>query len=428
MNRENFLKVRGSWTLAFMIAATTFTGVSLWYSLGKLGGTRPTSQAQTPPPTVNRVTALGRLEPQTEVIRLGAPATLQDDKVAQLLVKQGDRIQLGQIVAILESRDRLQAALKQAEEQVKIAQARLAQVQAGAKTGEIAAQQATIRRIEAEWQTDKTVQFTIIAKLEAQWQGEIKAQTATLSKLDAELQNAQAEYQRYQQLHKDGAISNSLLDSKRLALETSQAQLNEAKANLKRIQTTGTEQLQEARANLDRINRTAHEQLQEAQATLKKIAEVRPVDVQAAQAEVNSAIATVKRAEADLSLAEVRSPIAGQVLKIHTHAGEKIDEQGIVELGQTDQMMVVAEVYQTDIQKVKLGQIATIKSPAFAGELGGKVIETGLQVSRQNIFSTEPGENLDRRVIEVKIQLTPEASQRVAQLTNLQVEVYIDTQ
>jgi HlyD family secretion protein len=88
-------------------------------------------------------------------------------------------------------------------------------------------------------------------------------------------------------------------------------------------------------------------------------------------------------------------------------------------------MVAVAEVYQTDIDKVKLGQQAVITSQAFSGKLKGTVSQIGLQVNRQNVFSSQPGENLDRRVIEVKILLNYQDSKRVASLTNLQVQVEI---
>jgi HlyD family secretion protein len=48
-----------------------------------------------------------------------------------------------------------------------------------------------------------------------------------------------------------------------------------------------------------------------------------------------------------------------------------------------------------------------------------------MQVNRQNVFSNQPGENLDRRIVEVKIQLSPEDSKRVATLTNLQIQAAI---
>lgn len=89
-------------------------------------------------------------------------------------------------------------------------------------------------------------------------------------------------------------------------------------------------------------------------------------------------------------------------------------------------MIAVAEVYQTDIGKIQVGQATTVTGQAFSGKLRGTVSQIGRQVSRQNVFSNEPGENLDRRVVEVKIQLTPEDSRRVAGLTNLQVEVAIE--
>ena len=76
---------------------------------------------------------------------------------------------------------------------------------------------------------------------------------------------------------------------------------------------------------------------------------------------------------------------AGQIIKIHTRVGEKISDSGIADLVQTDQMMAVAEVYQTDIGKVKLGQDALISSQAFGGELRGTVAQIGLQVNRQNV-------------------------------------------
>jgi HlyD family secretion protein len=49
-----------------------------------------------------------------------------------------------------------------------------------------------------------------------------------------------------------------------------------------------------------------------------------------------------------------------------------------------------------------------------------------LQVKQQNVFSNQPGENLDRRIIEVKIRLNPEDSEKVAGLTNLQVQTAIE--
>ncbi|MUL35056.1 ABC exporter membrane fusion protein [Gloeocapsopsis dulcis] len=352
-------------------------------------------QSPAPPPTVSVpqvrvVTALGRLEPYQEVIQLSAPVSSEGSRVDELLVKQGDQVSKGQIVAILDSRDRLLTALEQAQQQVKVAQTRLAQVKAGAKSGEINAQQATISRIEVEKQE------------------ETKAQQATIARLDAEVRNAQLEYLRYQKLYQEGAISTSERDSKQLTLQTVQQQLNEAQANL------------------NRITRSRQEQVGEAKATLDQIAEVRPVDVAAAQAEVDSAIVAVKQAQANLDLAYVRSPRDGQIMKIHAWSGEVIGNDGVVDIGQTDQMYVVAEVYESDIQKVRPGQNVTITSSAFTEKLQGEVDEIGLAIGKKDVLDTDPTANIDSRVVEVKIRLDPEASQQVSGLTNMQVKTVIE--
>lgn len=101
-------------------------------------------------PEIKTVTALGRLEPEGEVIKLAAPTLAQGSRVEQLLVKEGDQIEVNQIIALLDSRDRLQAALEEAQERVRVTQAELAQVLAGAKRGEIQAQRFEIARLEAE--------------------------------------------------------------------------------------------------------------------------------------------------------------------------------------------------------------------------------------------------------------------------------------
>ncbi|MBC6418875.1 MAG: biotin/lipoyl-binding protein [Prochloron sp. SP5CPC1] len=53
------------------------------------------------------VTALGYLEPSGEVIQLAAPTSSGGNRVDQLLVKEGDWVQQGDIIAILDNRDRV---------------------------------------------------------------------------------------------------------------------------------------------------------------------------------------------------------------------------------------------------------------------------------------------------------------------------------
>lgn len=340
-------------------------------------------------PKIITVTALGRLEPEGEVIKLSAPTSNNGNRVDRLLVKEGTPVKTGQVIAILDSHDRVRAAFQQAQENVRGAQAKLAITQAGAKRGELAAQRAEIGR------------------LTAQQRGDIAYQESTVARLEAALRNAQTEYERYQALAQEGAVSASSRDSKRLTLETAQKQLQEAQASLNRTRSTSPRELSKAKATLDQL------------------AEIRPVDVEASRVEVKRTLAAMNQAQAELKQAEVRSPIDGEVLYIHTRAGEVVSTDGIVEIGQTGKMYAVAEVYQSDISRIKRGQQARVTSDSIPGELRGTVERIGSQVRRQDIINTDPSSNLDSRVVEVHVALDPASSQKAAKFTNLQVTVVI---
>ncbi|WP_442940401.1 ABC exporter membrane fusion protein [Nostoc sp.] len=371
---------------SLLVGGISFYIVKRWQNYA----TPETQMPATQLPELTTVTALGRIEPQGKVVKLSAAVSAEGSRVEKLLVKEGDRVKAGQIIAILNSRDRLQAEFQEAQEQVKVAQANLNRTQAGAKRGEIAAQKAAIARLEAERQ------------------GNSNAQAATIERFQAEVRNAQAEDERYQQLYRQGAISASQQDSKHLNLETAQKNLQEAQAQLNRTQSTSQQQVKQATATLD------------------EIAEVRGVDVEAAQAEVNRAVAAMNLAKVNLKQAEVRSPQSGQVFEIHTYPGELVSNDGIADIGQTSQMYVIAEVYESDIGKVHSGQKVTLLGDYLPIELQGIVDRKGLQVRRQNVVNTDPASNIDNRVVEVHIRLNEASSQKAATLTNMQVKAVIE--
>ncbi|WP_088240981.1 ABC exporter membrane fusion protein [Calothrix rhizosoleniae] len=336
------------------------------------------------------VTALGHLVPEGEVTQLSAPSSLSGIRVEKLLIKQGDKVKAGQVVAWLQGYSKATAAWQQAKDKLKVSEAKLSQIEAGAKKGDINAQEATISR------------------LNQQLVGEIATQKAAIARLKAQVENADTENQRYQKLYQEGAISASNSDSKRLQLKTVQ------------------QQLKEAQANLNSTRNSIKDQLKEAKAKLTSIREVRTVDVNLAKAELKSAMTGVTQAKAERDLTYVIAPIDGTILKVHAKTGEVVATSGIVEIGKTSQMYVIAEVYQTDIENVRIGQKATISSTAFSGKLQGTVSDIGLLVDRQSILSINPGADTDRRIIQVKIRINnPEDSKKVASLTHLQVDVAI---
>ena len=367
-------------------------GVSIVYVSGISSRKQASLTTPVQPAPIRTVTALGRVEPMGEVIKLSV-ANATDSRVDRLLVQEGEQVTAGQIIATLQGLDKQEAAVAEAELNVQIKEAELAQAQAGEKIEDIVAQEAVVARIEAQLKT------------------QVLQNQAELTRTQAELTNARSEYQRYQNLYDEGAISASELESRQTTFETAQAVVDATQNQLANTVLT------------------LQRQIQEEQAKLASLRQIRPVDLANYQAEVDYAIAQVERERASLGDYYVRVPVDGRILKINTQVGEQVDpNEGIVDLGQTDQMYVIAEVYETDITKVKLGQRAIIRSEngGFDETLNGTVDFISLQIKKQDILDSDPAADVDARVVEVKIRLDPDDSPIVATLTNLKVRVTID--
>ncbi|MEH2325479.1 MAG: HlyD family efflux transporter periplasmic adaptor subunit [Nostoc sp.] len=414
--------------LLAIITSLVIGGISV-YAVMKFQATA-NSQQKTPvavEPVVKTVTALGRLEPKGEVIKLSAPSsTGEGNRVEQLLVKESDRVKAGQVIAIMDNRDRLQASLVEAQKQVQVAKTRLNQVKAGAKQGEIGARQATVNRLQVELQGNIKTQQATINRIEAELLGQQRTLQATVARVAAERRNAEALVQRYETLYKAGAISSQEVDSRRLNAETSTQALIESQATQTRTVATLQQQLNEAKANQDQTLASLQQQINEAKANLNQTAEVRPTDIENAQAEIDSAQATADKIRVQLAQAYVVAPKAGRILEINTRAGETVGNEGIVALGQTDQMYAVVEVYQSDIKKVRPGQNVRVSSDSLRHELEGRVDWIGMEVKRQNLINADPSSNIDGRVVEVHVQLNKLSSQNASSLTNLQVKAVIE--
>ena len=317
------------WGALFLLALAASVALVSSYWRG-----HETSAAAAPVSAPAGVACLGHIEPKNGVLRVAAPYVESHPAlIRQLLVKQGDRVKQGQVLAVLEGRAKLEAAAAESDDQALVASRRLDQVKAGAKPEDRSAQQAEVARLEAA------------------------------------AANAQREYQRYQKLYQTHDVTAADLDDKHTAVETTQSELESARAKL------------------------------------RSLASVRPQDIAMAESQLQAAQAAARVAHAALDATQVRAPVAGQVLAIHAHQGEQVSDQGILDLAQTDQMYVVADVYETDIARVRVGSAATITSELFPGALQGTVELIEKQVTQGEVLPSDPMAFVDRRVVPVKIRL-----------------------
>jgi HlyD family secretion protein len=143
-----------------------------------------------------------------------------------------------------------------------------------------------------------------------------------------------------------------------------------------------------------------------------------------------AALAVAKRrqayAQVMLEQATIRAPVAGMVLHILKHEGEGVGAgNGLMELGQVAHMEALADVFETSIRYVKAGQRATFESPALTHPVKGKVLRIVPKVNRVSLYSTNPAENTEARVVRVVVALGDDPAVRT--LSGLQGTILIDT-
>jgi len=234
--------------------------------------------------------------------------------------------------------------------------------------------------------------------------GELLAITNSMQVLQVALDQAETEF-----------------ELSKLAAEAEQSRADEA-CVLASVATREAER----RANLLARNLASEEETEQAQGD----AEAKAASCTAAQAnsrvaesKIDVARTRVTLKQAELQRTFITAPFDSRVLDILVQPGEFIGVTGILELGRVDRMYAIAEVYETDIGRVAIGQKAQISSDALAEILSGQVEFIHLKVAKQDEIGTDPAARKDARIIEVEILL--DKPELAAALTNLQVDIVI---
>lgn len=221
-------------------------------------------------------------------------------------------------------------------------------------------------------------------------------------------------------------------DEAQAALDQAIANATEAEATLARTEALSDRKIA-TEATLDSV-RTAAEGARlaviRAQATLTRYAALaldEQPDVIVARRNLEAAEADLQRAKLDLARSEVVAPISGTILDIHATPGQRPPAEGIMEMGDTSQMMAEVEIWQDRITALRTGQAVELAATALGHSLRGKVDSIGLMVGRQGLISDDAAENKDARVIRVLVALDAPSSDLASRFTNLEAIARIDT-
>lgn len=332
----------------------------------------------------SEVAALGRIEPESEIINLGAGSP--PDRLETLSVARGDVVKKDQVLGYLggygeqiAQRDVFRAQLEEAALRLKT---------------EIA-----LNRIRIEAAEVRQRQILEVTPQR------IAAQEATIAGLEAKVGNDKDVLDSQTQLLSRGIASRRQTEDQKSVVAQSEANLRTARARLQELQR---------QFEIDKID--AAVQIQLARATAER-------------AQTEFPIASLER---EIALAEARAkrltlyaPVDGRILNVRVKPGEEIGSGPILNMGNTERMRTVAEIYETDIAHVRVGQDAVVKSRALPKPLSGKVVRIGNMVFKNDVLNVDPAARADARIVEVWIELDEAAlAQR---LTNLTVDVIIIT-
>jgi HlyD family secretion protein len=135
-----------------------------------------------------------------------------------------------------------------------------------------------------------------------------------------------------------------------------------------------------------------------------------------------------------VELSTLKAPVAGTVLRVVTYEGDAVVSQPVLELAAKGGMVVVAEVYASDVDRIvgwlRAGEevVARVSNPAL-GEgqaLTGRVSSPGAVarlVARNEVPALTPRASSDRRIVEVRVDLSPDSAERACRFIGLEVQV-----
>lgn len=345
--------------------------------------------------TGDTIQALGRVQPISGVINLFGPP---GDQIAEWKVQLGSPVKPGEVLARLRGSEERQRSLSALDAQIAEAQKLKATIERSSKS------KLDDLRLEAE-QALKSGKF------------DIEALDAKIVVLREAVRLAQAEINRGIKISEGSQLFS---------------QQERDQANLKLV---GAKQELEGtlaqKAKAEQLKASAEATLNTKVATLQAETERGLAQVPLTTLQASRSVAEQKVLDAEL-----KAPITGRVVKLGAKVGETLTTMPVLQVADTSEMVVVAEVYETDIPKLrewlaKSGQPVTVNVDArilgsdSKAELSGTTTAERIapMIAKNTVFALGPREDADRRVVEVEVLLNRASSQALSNFIGLQVRV-----
>lgn len=277
---------------------------------------------------------------------------LVSGQVVDVTVSDTQSVKRGQVLMRLDDAD-LKIAVAQAEADLAGAERRYGQT---AATGDALQAQANARG------------------------ADVGAARAQLALAQGNLERAQIDYQRRQALVAAGAVSGDEVTAATNALRTARANVAVAQAGIAQATATQVSAQKDRAANIALTRGTT----------------------QATAPEVLAARAKLRQAKLDLSRTVVRAPIDGVVAQRNVQIGQRLAPgTAAMSIVPVDRLYVDANYKEGQLQRVRIGQRATLTSDLHGGDVvyHGRVV--GLAGGTGSAFALIPAQNATGNWIKV---------------------------
>lgn len=328
-----------------------------------------------------QITGSGTIEAETVVI-----TSETGGRIIAIHADEGDEVKQGDLLVELDA-SLLQANQGQLEAALASARANLAEVSAPPRPEDVAAAEAELGQAQAArdgayavWQETQSI---VSNPLELKVQ--VDAARSQVAVLEKEVEAAQAALKEAE-IRRDEAARNQLNDEAITLSQVAVKQAEAAQANLAAAEAElngAWRQLELLIAIRDKplvlitqanAAKTASEKAEaavlvaEANLALVK-AGPKPEDVAIAQAQVGGAEAALARVEVELEKLELTAPRDGIITSRPVHAGElAIPGATLLELGDLDRVTLTVFIPETQIGRVRVGQMAGVEVDSYPGE------------------------------------------------------------
>lgn len=299
-----------------------------------------------------------RLSGNLEITEITA-AFKTPGRIVEILVKEGDTVKKGQVLARIET-EALELARQRDEAGVTAAESALAQLRTDTerarevlerevqmRRAEIAQAEAQVRDVEAGSRTQEVAQAA-----------------AALEEARAQLDQAKADWDRAQRLFKNEDISRVQYDQAQTRFRSVTAAVEGAGQRLALVKEgPRKEALELAKAQVSR----ARAALAVTEANRKELLR-KAQEVVLRQAEISRAKAQAGVTETQLADTELKAPMDAVVLARPAEPGEVVGAgTPILTLGDLERPWLRGYILESQLGRVKLGQRARLQTDSYAG-------------------------------------------------------------